>query len=74
MVLAGAVRLFRNVQGLLRLTVDDAFNPLSAPESLKGRLIQVGGVVDFMALEAKIIETGSRVTELFERIVDTPAR
>jgi glutamate-ammonia-ligase adenylyltransferase len=73
-VLADAVRLFRNIQGLLRLTVDDAFDPLSAPESLKARLIQVGGEVDFTALEAKIIETGGRVTELFERIVDTPVR
>jgi glutamate-ammonia-ligase adenylyltransferase len=73
-VLAGAVRLFRNIQGLLRLTVDDAFDPLSAPESLKARLIQVGGAVDFTALEAKIIETGGCVTELFERIVDTPVR
>jgi glutamate-ammonia-ligase adenylyltransferase len=73
-VLAGAVRLFRNIQGLLRLTVDDAFDPLNAPESLKARLTQVGGAVDFSALEAKIIETGGRVTELFERIVDTPVR
>jgi hypothetical protein len=34
----------------------------------------VGGAVDFTALEAKIIETGGCVTELFERIVDTPVR
>jgi glutamate-ammonia-ligase adenylyltransferase len=72
--LAGAVRLLRNLQGVLRLTVDDAFDADTAPDSLKARLAQVGGAVDFPALEAKIDETGRLVRALFTRIVDTPAR
>jgi [glutamine synthetase] adenylyltransferase / [glutamine synthetase]-adenylyl-L-tyrosine phosphorylase len=67
--LAGAVRLYRDIQGLLRLTVDDAFDPARAPRSLKDRLAQVGGASDFPALEARIEETGGKVRELFDRLV-----
>jgi len=71
--LAAAVRLYRNIQGLLRLTVGDAFDPVNAPEPLKMRLVQLGDVVDFRALEVKIQRTGGNVATLFDRIVETPA-
>ena len=70
--LASAVRLYRDVQGLLRLTVDDAFDPARAPQSLKDRLAQNGGVTDFSALETCIEETGGGVRAIFERLVATP--
>ena len=71
--LAGAVRLYRDIQGLLRLTVVDAFDPARAPKSLKDRLAQIGGTADFSTLEAKIEETGAWVRGMFERLVDTQA-
>jgi len=70
--LIAALRLYQKVQGLLRLTVDDAFDPRTAPESLRARLAQVGEVADFAELERKVLDTGARVSDLFTRIVDTP--
>jgi [glutamine synthetase] adenylyltransferase / [glutamine synthetase]-adenylyl-L-tyrosine phosphorylase len=70
--LASAVRLYSDIQGLLRLTVNDAFDPERAPESLKARLAQVGGATDFVALQAKVEAAGAVVRGMFERLVDTP--
>jgi [glutamine synthetase] adenylyltransferase / [glutamine synthetase]-adenylyl-L-tyrosine phosphorylase len=70
--LATAVRLYRDIQGLLRLTVDDAFDPALAPESLKDRLARVGNAPDFEILQAKIEATGAMVRALFERHVNRP--
>ena len=70
--LAGAVRLYRDLQGLLRLTVDDAFDPEQAPESLKASLARIGGAEDFPALERRIEGTGAEVRAMFQRIVDMP--
>ncbi|MDG2285931.1 MAG: glutamine-synthetase adenylyltransferase, partial [Alphaproteobacteria bacterium] len=70
--LAGAVRLYRDLQGLLRLTVDDAFDPEQAPESLKASLARIGGAEDFPALERRIEGIGAEVRAMFQRIVDMP--
>ena len=70
--LASAVRLYRDVQGLLRLTVDDAFDPGRAPKSLKDKMAQIGGTADFPTLEARIEETGAKVLGMFERLVGMP--
>lgn len=66
-MLADAVRLFRGLQALLRLTVDDAFDPATAPKSLRERLAEVGGTEDFAALEVLVEKTGAEVRDLFER-------
>jgi glutamate-ammonia-ligase adenylyltransferase len=66
-MLADAVRFYRGLQALLRLTVDDAFDPATAPKSLRERLAEVGGVEDFEALEARVEENGVRVWDLFDR-------
>ncbi|MBL6598427.1 MAG: bifunctional [glutamine synthetase] adenylyltransferase/[glutamine synthetase]-adenylyl-L-tyrosine phosphorylase [Alphaproteobacteria bacterium] len=66
-MLADAVRFYRGLQALLRLTVDDAFDPATAPKSLRERLAEVGGVEDFEALEARVEENGVRVRYLFDR-------
>ncbi len=68
-MLAEAVRLFRDLQALLRLTVDDAFDPATAPKSLKDRMAQVGGTGSFEALETRIEETGEKVRDLFDRLM-----
>ncbi len=70
-MLADAVGLFRGLQALLRLTVDDAFDPTAAPKSLRDRLAQIGGTEDFTALEARIEETGAKVRALFQRLVES---
>jgi glutamate-ammonia-ligase adenylyltransferase len=70
-MLADAVGLFRGLQALLRLTVDDAFDLTAAPKSLRDRLAQIGGTEDFTALEARIEETGAKVRALFQRLVES---
>jgi glutamate-ammonia-ligase adenylyltransferase len=57
-LLANAVHIWRNIQGLLRLTVGSDFDPETAPEALKSRLARTGRAIDFITLE-KVIETMS---------------
>ncbi len=70
-MLANAVRLFRDIQALLRLTVDDAFDPATAPKALKDRLAQIGGTETFEDLEALLEDTGAGVRALFSRLLET---
>jgi glutamate-ammonia-ligase adenylyltransferase len=64
-----AARLWRQVQGLLRLTLDLGFDPAAAPEGLKDALATAGGAVDFQGLEAKLHDTATRVHGLFRDII-----
>ncbi|MBL8833106.1 MAG: bifunctional [glutamine synthetase] adenylyltransferase/[glutamine synthetase]-adenylyl-L-tyrosine phosphorylase, partial [Rhodospirillales bacterium] len=63
-VLADAHALYSGVQAMLRLTVDDAFDPQAAPEALKALLARAAGTVDFSALEAKLNATAEAVRGL----------
>jgi glutamate-ammonia-ligase adenylyltransferase len=53
-VLADAHALYSGVQAMLRLAVDDTFDPAAAPDALKALLARAAGAVDFSALEAKL--------------------
>src|SRR3546814_5560113 len=50
-LLASATRIWRNLQGLLRLTVGRSFEPEAAPEALKRRPARPGRPADFPTLE-----------------------
>ena len=65
--LASATRTLRSLQGILRLTVGDSFDPETAPDALKARLSKVGGVKDFSALEVRLENLGEMVNRAFER-------
>ena len=66
-MLADATRIWRNVQGLLRLTVGSRFDPETAPEALRTRLARTGRAVDFETLERNLEKLGDVVSEAFER-------
>ena len=66
-ILADAARIWRNVQGLLRLTVGTRFDPETAPEALKTRLARTGRAVDFATLERNLEKLGEMVSAAFER-------
>jgi len=71
--LAAATRIWRNLQGLLRLTVGRDFDPETAPEALKRRLARTGRAVDFPTLERNIEKMSETVSAAFARhIGETP--
>jgi len=72
-LLADATRIWRNVQGLLRLTVGTGFDPETAPEALKRRLARTGRAVDFATLERNLDAISQSVVRLFDRLIGAPA-
>ncbi|MBL8806428.1 MAG: bifunctional [glutamine synthetase] adenylyltransferase/[glutamine synthetase]-adenylyl-L-tyrosine phosphorylase [Rhodospirillales bacterium] len=66
-VLAQAHALYSCVQAMLRLTVDDAFDPAAAPDALKALLARAAGAIDFSALEAKLNASADAVRGLLAR-------
>jgi len=71
--LIAATRLWRRLQGLLRLTLDGPADPVSFPPPLRQRLAEAGQKDRFAALETDIRETAYQVHSLFQEIVDDPA-
>lgn len=71
--LASATRIWRNLQGLLRLTVGRNFDPESAPEALKRRLARTGRAVDFATLERNVEKMSDAVRAAFARHIGEPA-
>jgi len=69
-----ALRLWCNLQGLLRLTTGGGLDPDAAPEALKRRLAEVGQAIDFADLQRKMIAAAERARGCWERIVGDPAR
>ncbi len=67
--LADAHSLYAEIQSLLRLTIDESFDPETAPAALKTLLATAAGAVDFSALEAKLAATTTDIrTLLAERL------
>ena len=64
-----AGRLWRGLQGYLRLTTGGGFEEAQASEPLRLALARVGGAVDFSALTEKMADTARRVRGLYEEIV-----
>jgi len=65
--LARAASLYHDLTQAIRLCVEEAFNPASAPEGLKSVVARAGGAPDFASLEAKLIETEREVAAIFDR-------
>jgi len=67
--LADAHSLYADIQSLLRLTIDESFDPETAPAALKSLLATAADAVDFSALEAKLAATTTDIrTLLAERL------
>ncbi|SMF40936.1 glutamate-ammonia-ligase adenylyltransferase [Tistlia consotensis] len=72
--LAEATRLWRRVQGFLRLTVGDRFDEVAAPPGLKAALARAAGAESFEALQQRLMETAQGVSQCYSEIVAGPAR
>jgi len=72
--LAAALMLWRNVQGLLKLTVEEPFDESQASPALKSILAKGAGAVDFAALKADMDASAKRVLRLYENLIETPAK
>jgi glutamate-ammonia-ligase adenylyltransferase len=68
-ILRGAVRLYQNLDQVLRLCLPGPFDPKTAALGLIGLLTRAADVPDFATLEAFLAETQAKVRASFTRIV-----
>ena len=64
-----ATRLVHNLTQVLRLCIEEAFDPAAAPRGLKVLLARAGGSPDFTALERDLRETLAWVEVQFSELV-----
>jgi glutamate-ammonia-ligase adenylyltransferase len=65
--------LWLNLQGMLRHSVNGAFNANEAPTGLKIRLARCAGEPDMEHLEQRMSETYAAVYTLFQHLIEQPA-
>ncbi len=68
-----ATRLWRRLQGLLRITIETDSVPDEFPAPLRATLAAAGGAVDFTALETKMTETAERTLGYYNQLIEKPA-
>ena len=71
--LVAALTLWRDVQGLLKLTAEEPFDEMAATPSLRALLAAGAGSVDFPALKADMEAAARRALAHYETIVAQPA-
>ncbi len=69
-----ANRLWRNIQGMLRLTVEGLFFEAEAPAGLKAALARAADRQDFDALKEEMTATAEWVHAMFIELIANPAR
>ncbi|MDU0343449.1 bifunctional [glutamine synthetase] adenylyltransferase/[glutamine synthetase]-adenylyl-L-tyrosine phosphorylase [Bosea rubneri] len=67
--LAGAARLFGDVQLWQRFTVEERFDPKAVPERVLRRIATAVGLPDAKVLKAELDETRGRVRTLFRQVL-----
>jgi [glutamine synthetase] adenylyltransferase / [glutamine synthetase]-adenylyl-L-tyrosine phosphorylase len=70
--LIAATMLWRNLQGILRLTVDGGFNPDSAAPALKTVIARACGAVDFDALTQTMQQSAAQTVLHYETLLGSP--
>ncbi len=68
-VLLPAARLLNNLTQVLRLCLDDPFDPGKAPHGLRSLLARAGNAPSFAQLEAELIAREAEVAALFDRLI-----
>lgn len=68
-----ATRLWRRLQGMIRLTAGEPFREEEAPAGLRKALAEAGRVPSFEGLKAHMREMADRVRGLYEAIIDEPS-
>ena len=71
--LLDSLELWRDVQGLLKLTVEQPFDEAAAPPALRTILAQGAGAIDFEHLKADMSAAARRVRMHFANLVARPA-
>jgi glutamate-ammonia-ligase adenylyltransferase len=71
-LLAGAWRRWSDLQQMLRICVEDEFDPAIASPALKRKLAEAGRAKSFEALEEDICAAQSGVRGIFVKLVATP--
>ncbi|MGO8914411.1 MAG: bifunctional [glutamine synthetase] adenylyltransferase/[glutamine synthetase]-adenylyl-L-tyrosine phosphorylase [Stellaceae bacterium] len=71
--LCAALWLWRDVQGLIKLTVEEPFDEAQATPALKALLARGAGAVDFAALKADMEAAASRTLGHYRAIIETEA-
>jgi glutamate-ammonia-ligase adenylyltransferase len=71
--LLAALKLWRDVQGMIKLTVDEPFAEEGAPPPLKSLLARCTGAVDFERLKADMEVAARRVLAQYNTLVAMPA-
>jgi glutamate-ammonia-ligase adenylyltransferase len=64
-----ATRLITNLTQVLRLCLEEPFDPATAPSGLKGLLARAGDAPDLAALEGELRETLAGVEVLFSELI-----
>ncbi len=68
-LLVGATRLLHNLTQVLRLCLEEDFDPATAPRGLKELLARAGDAPSFGGLEERLRATLSEVYQAFERLI-----
>ncbi len=71
--LAGALHLWHNLQGILRLTTGGTLVEADASEGLKAAIARAVGEAPFAAVRPRLDATAARVREIFARLIERPA-
>ena len=72
--LTEALGLWRNVQGVLRLSVGERFDESTVPEGSRAFVAAVCGRDSFEALKDEIADRAASCHAIFRRLVEEPAR
>jgi hypothetical protein len=68
------VRLWRNLQGTLRLGFGASFDEANAPDGAKALLATACGAGDFDALKQVVADTAAQCREIFRELIEAPAQ
>ncbi|SRR5579883_8691 len=68
-----ALTLWRNVQNLLKLTVDEPFDEAAAPPALRAILARGAGAIDFERLKSDMSAAAAEVRAGYAKLVARPA-
>jgi glutamate-ammonia-ligase adenylyltransferase len=72
--LVAALMLWRNVQSLLKLTIEEPFEESQAAPALTSILAKGAGAVDFAGLKADMDANAKRALRLYETLIAAPGK
>ena len=71
--LHGALRLWRNLQGLVKLTAAEPFDETAATPALRALLARCAGAIDFVRLKADMDAAAALAFARYQALVEAPA-